>query len=296
LARGYWQRPELTAERFVPDPFSGSAGRRLYRTGDVVRYQSDGELEYLGRGDQQVKLRGYRIELGEIEAVLRRQVGVRETVVVARADGTGAQRLVAYVVADVMADSGAPPEPQLRVSGWRRALKGELPEYMVPAAFVELEELPLTPNGKVDRKALPAPDSSCLEVSPGYQAPSTEVEELLAGIWSQVLGVGAIGVHDNFFELGGHSLLATQLVARVRETFQVELPLPTLFEAPTVAGLATRLEAALLGEHGVASPVLPVKRDQPLPLSYAQQRASPTTCRRRCVLKGRLMCRHWQER
>ncbi len=223
LARGYLKRPGQTAERFVPDPFSREGGRRLYRTGDLVRYTTLGELEYLGRGDQQVKLRGYRIELGEIEAALTRQAEVREAVVVAREEAGGEKRLVAYVVAE---ERGETPR-QLSVSGLRTALKEQLPEYMVPTALVLLDELPLTPNGKVDRKALPAPEASSVELSTGYQPPRTEVEELLVQLWAGVLGVERVGINDNFFELGGHSLLATQLVARVRESFQVELPLPS---------------------------------------------------------------------
>jgi len=237
LARGYWGRPELTAERFVADPFSSAGGRRLYRTGDLVRYRRGGELEYLGRSDQQVKIRGYRIELGEVEAALGRQAGVREAVVAARggAGGSGEARLVAYVV---RAESSV-GEVGASGSELRRGLQRELPEYMVPTGYVFLEELPLTPNGKVDRQQLPEPETgSGAGVSAGYEEPGTAVEEIVAGIWAQVLGVARVGVHDNFFELGGHSLLATQVIARLQDTFKVAVPLRTLFESPTVAAVA----------------------------------------------------------
>ncbi|HVS00913.1 MAG TPA: amino acid adenylation domain-containing protein, partial [Thermoanaerobaculia bacterium] len=250
LARGYHGRPDLTAERFVP----GAGGSRLYRTGDLARRLPDGTLEYLGRIDFQVKVRGFRIELGEVEAVLGSHPEVRESVVVAR-DG----RLVAYVVARGEAQD------------LREHLRDRLPEYMVPSAFVFLEAFPLTPSGKVDRKALPAPEIS--RGSDGeYAAPSNPTEELLAGIWAEVLGLDRVGVRDSFFSLGGHSLLATRVVSRIRETFGVEVPLRRLFEAPTVAGLArvVRQEGATQ-----APPILRVPRDTPedgLPLSFAQQR------------------------
>jgi acyl carrier protein len=236
LAAGYWNRPELTAEKFVADPFSGQAGAKLYRTGDRVRYLPDGTLEFLGRLDEQVKIRGFRIEPGEIEAALRAQAGVREAVVVVREDAPGERRLVAYVVGAV--------EPE----GVRGALKARLPEYMMPSACVVLEALPLTPNGKVDRKALPVPERG---TGAGYVAPRTPTEEILAGIWAEVLKLERVGVHDNFFELGGHSLLATQVVSRVRQACGVELPLREVFAAPTVAQLGVRLEA-LRGEPRAA--------------------------------------------
>ena len=230
LARGYLNRPELTAEKFIQNPFSRETGARLYKTGDLARYLADGNIEFLGRIDHQVKVRGFRIELGEIEAVLAGHEGVRETVVVAREDEPGEKRLVAYLVA---AQETAPT-----VSELRSLLKGRLPEYMVPSAFVVLDELPLTPNGKVDRRALPAPDHTRPELEEAFVAPRTPVEEVVAGIWAEVLGMEQVGIHDNFFELGGHSLKATQVVSRVREAFQVELPLRSLFESPTVAELA----------------------------------------------------------
>ncbi len=232
LARGYFGRPALTAERFVPDP-SGPPGERLYRTGDLVRFRGDGELEFLGRIDHQVKVRGFRIELGEIEAALVAQPEVESAVVLAREDRPGDLRLVAYVV----------PKENLPDSTdrLRAALAARLPGYMVPAVFVLLPELPLSPNGKVDRKALPAPEWSG---GPSYLAPRTALEEILAGIWREVLGVERVGIEDSFFRLGGHSLLATRLVSRVRKTFQVDLPLRRLFETPTVAALAELVTAA----------------------------------------------------
>ena len=260
LARGYLGRPEITAERFAPDPFFGS-GERLYRTGDLARWRPDGELEFLGRLDHQVKIRGFRIELGEIEAALLAplvsQGKIREAVVLAREDVPGEPRLVAYV---------APELPARFDRELRERLGKRLPDYMLPAAFVVLPALPLTPNGKVDRKALPAPEWAA-EV--GWVGPRTPSEELLAGIWSEVLGIPGIGVHDDFFALGGHSLLATRVVSRVREVLGVELPLRRLFEVPTVAELARRIEGSTQSE---APPLVQVARDQPLPLSFAQQR------------------------
>ena len=228
VARGYHERAELTAERFVPDPYSGVSGARMYRSGDLAQHLGSGEIEYVGRVDEQVKVRGYRVELGEIEAVIGEQAGVREAVVVQRDDEAGGKRLVAYVVSD----------GQFKSSEMREQLQIRLPEYMVPAVFVRLEEMPLTRNGKVDRKALPAPDESRPEIEEEYVAPRNETETVLAAIWSEVLGVDQVGVHDNFFELGGHSLLATQVISRVRDTFRVELLLRNLFDATTVAQLA----------------------------------------------------------
>ncbi len=234
LARGYLHRPELTAERFVPDPFGVSPDARLYRTGDRVRYRPDGNLEFLGRMDQQVKIRGFRVEPGEIEAALVRHAGVREAAVVAR-EGVSGQRLVAYVV-----PAGAPPGPD----ELRAFLQEKLPAYMVPQAFVRLDSLPLTANGKVDRRRLPAPDDSGLP-SPEPRSP---VERALAAVWAEVLGVERVGVHDNFFDLGGHSLLATRLVSRLCAEFGAELPLQALFDAPTVAELALALTRRRAGE------------------------------------------------
>jgi acyl-coenzyme A synthetase/AMP-(fatty) acid ligase/acyl carrier protein len=234
LARGYLLRPGLTAERFVPNPFE--PGERLYRTGDLVRWRVNGELEFLGRLDTQVKLRGFRIELGEIEAALLSQAGVAQAVVVAREDAAG-KRLVAYVVPQQDAASD--------ISELRRHLQQKLPDYMVPAAIVRLERLPLTPNGKLDRNALPAPDRH-REVD--YQPPRNPVETVLAGLFAEVLGLERVGVNDNFFELGGHSLLAMQLVSHVRAALGATLPVRVIFMGPTVAELAIHIEEALTSE------------------------------------------------
>jgi len=230
LARGYLNRPRLTAEQFVPHPFSRMPGARLYKTGDLARFNASGEIEFAGRADQQVKVRGFRIELGEIETVLSQHPGVREAVVVAREQDSGGKRLIAYVVAR----EELPPT----TSEMRDYLRRTLPEHMVPASFVVLEALPLTATGKVDRNALPEPEQVRPELAQVYVAPQTAVEEVLCGIFSEVLQVEPVGVRDSFFELGGHSLLATQISSRVRLAFQVELPLRRLFEAPTVEGLA----------------------------------------------------------
>ncbi|MCP4661294.1 MAG: amino acid adenylation domain-containing protein, partial [bacterium] len=260
LARGYLGRPGPTAVRFIPDPWNGRPGERLYRSGDLVRLLHDGNLDFLGRIDQQVKIRGFRIELGEVEAVLGRHPAVREAVVVARTHGAGSRRLVAYVVAGA---AGAD------VAALREYLRRELPEYMVPEAFVELGELPSAPSGKVDRKALPAPEwrrAAARELV----APSTPVEEVLAGIWAELLDLDEVGVHDDFFAVGGHSRLATQLVSRVRDTLRVELPLRAVFESPTVAGVAAAL--AMAGEEDHGPPLVRLARDGDPPASFAQQR------------------------
>jgi amino acid adenylation domain-containing protein len=261
VARGYLGRPELTAEKLVPDAFGGGAGGRLYRSGDRVRWLAGGELEYLGRTDQQVKVRGFRIEPGEVEAALLEQEDVREAAVVAREDAPGRKRLVAYVVPARGAEvSGA---------GLRARLGARLPEYMVPSAYVALERLPLNANGKVDRRALPAPERE----GAAYVAPRTAEEEVLAGIWAEVLGLERVGVEEGFFELGGHSLLATQVASRARQAFGVEVPLRALFEAQTVSALAERIGALRSGGSGpVAPPIRRVPRTGPLPLSFAQQR------------------------
>jgi acyl carrier protein len=229
LARDYLKRPALTAETFVPNPFSPEPGARLYKSGDLVRYLQDGSIEFLGRIDHQVKIRGFRIELGEIESVLGRHPKVSDTVVIAREDVPGDKRLVAYVVAS--------HEPTPTFSELRSFLKEKLPDYMIPTALVFLDLLPLTPNGKVDRRALPAPELSRSELENKFVAPRTPVEEAIAGIWCKVLGLERLGVHDNFFELGGHSLLATQIISRLSNVFQVEIPLRQLFLYPTIAEL-----------------------------------------------------------
>jgi acyl carrier protein len=263
LTEGYLDDAALTQERFLTNPFTNRPGDRLYKTGDVARYRPDGDIEFLGRTDEQVKVRGFRIEPGEIAAALRQHAAVREAAVIAREDVPGERRLVAYVVP---ASAQAPTASDLR-----RFLQATLPEYMLPAAFVWLDALPLTPNGKVDRGALPAPDRARPELEGTFVAPRTPVEEVVTGIWAEVLGLGRIGVHDNFFELGGHSLLATRVMARLLRAFQVEVPLRRLFEAPTVAGLAKAVEQARGNGAGPRpSTIVPVAREgyritRPLP-------------------------------
>ncbi len=268
LARGYRNRPELTAERFVPDPWpeKNDAGARLYRTGDRVRWLKDGTLEFLSRIDSQVKLRGFRVEPGEVEAALREIDVVSEAAVVVRETGAGDRRLVAYWVASDASVTGDAGELRLRLS--RR-----LPDYMIPASFVRLDTLPLTPSGKLDRLALPVPihEDDSARAGSGPRGP---VEEALAEIFRGLLSrEGEIRAHDDFFELGGHSLLATQVISRVRETFGVALPLRALFEAPTLAGLAERVELARRGKGADEEPALVrIPRSLDLPLSFSQQR------------------------
>jgi len=233
LARGYLNRPELTSEKFIPDPFTLEVGARIYKTGDLARYLPSGDIEFLGRIDHQVKLRGFRIELAEIEAVLGQHPAVREAVVVSKEDEPGNKLLVAYIIPN----QDAPPT----VSELRSFMKARLPEYMVPFAFVVLQALPLTPNGKVDRRALPQPDRGSLQLDRAFVPPRNTVEEVLAGIWTEVLKLDRVGIHDNFFDLGGHSLLVIRVVSRVRDAFQVDLPLRAVFENPTVAGLTVTI-------------------------------------------------------
>ncbi|KER88889.1 hypothetical protein GW16_00020, partial [Xanthomonas arboricola pv. celebensis] len=260
VCRGYLGQPALTAQRFLEDATDG----RLYRTGDLGRWRPDGNIEYLGRNDFQVKVRGFRIELGEVEAQLARLAGVRDAVVVARDDPAGQQRLVAYVVG---VDEGAPSVPALR-----KALSGSLPEYMVPAAFVILPTLPLTPNGKLDRHALPEPDRSALAAN-SYEAPQGLLETTLSSIWSELLGVAQVGRYDHFFELGGHSLNALALASRLQRELQVEVPVKEIFHQPTLAALAEWIQRQ---RHCVARPVPPPLRRaahaDEVPLSFAQQR------------------------
>lgn len=239
LAHGYVNRPELTAAQFIPDPFSTLPGARLYRTGDLVRYHDDGLIEFAGRLDYQVKVRGFRIELADIEAALNQHEAVREAVVNVHQDASEDKRLVAYIVAE---DETQPPG----VTQLRAYLKERLPEYMIPSAFLFLRELPLTPNGKIDRRALPAPDASRPDLEAAYVAPETFIEQRLAAIYMQVLGLKQIGVHDNFFELGGDSLLAAQLVSRARQAFDIELQLRDLFWRPTIAELSVVIEEAFI--------------------------------------------------
>jgi amino acid adenylation domain-containing protein len=257
LARGYWQRPDLTAERFVPAPF-GPPGERVYRTGDLVRWLADGTLEFLGRTDDQVKIRGFRIEPGEIESVLSRCPGIGECAVVARQEGEG-KILVAFATL-----SG--PRPDVRA--WLRA---RLPEHMVPPRVIYLDALPRTVSGKVDRRALQSVFAESAERP--YQAPRTPVEEIVAGTWAEVLGVDRVGLGESFFDLGGHSLLASRALARLRSAFGVDLPLRTFFLDPTVDGVARRVEEARRAGNGLEIPPIPrVPRDRRLPLSFAQER------------------------
>jgi amino acid adenylation domain-containing protein len=234
LARGYFNRPDLTEEKFIPNPLRDRLSMRLYKTGDIARYLSDGNLEFLGRIDNQVKIRGFRIELGEVESVLSQYTKVRESAVIVREDIPGDKRLVAYVVPT--------QEQATTTTDLHGFLKQKLPDYMVPATFVLLDRLPLTPNGKVDRKALPIPDATRPDLVATYVAPRTALEREIAEIWEQVLRLDRVGIYDNFFELGGHSLLGTQVMARFSKAFQIKLPLRTLFEVPTVAELAQRVE------------------------------------------------------
>jgi nonribosomal peptide synthetase DhbF len=256
LARGYLNRPDLTAERFVADPF-GPRGSRMYRTGDLASWRSDGAVDYLGRSDHQIKLRGFRIELGEIEAALARHPAIQRTAVAMRPDAGGEQRLVAYLV----------PQPHYThdPAALGAHLARSLPDYMVPSAFVMLADLPLTPSGKLDRKALPAPD---WQPNAAYTPPGTPTEIQLAGLWTETFGLDRIGIHDNFFELGGDSLRVIHLASKIRAAFAVELPLTTLFEISTIAGLAARLDQA-----DSARPALQkMPRPAAIPLSFAQQR------------------------
>ncbi|MEH2398834.1 MAG: amino acid adenylation domain-containing protein [Nostoc sp.] len=245
LARGYLNRPDLTAEKFISNPFSPNSKSRLYKTGDLARYLPDGHIEYLGRIDYQIKLRGFRIELGEIETVLLQHPGVKEGVVIVREDTSNENNLVGYIVAETGQDS-------LQViSQLRRFLKQQLPDFMVPTIFMALEAMPLTPNGKVDRKALPEPDASRPELEANYVAPRTPIEQQIADIWMQVLNVKRVGIYDNFFELGGYSLVGIQVVSRVRQALQVEILMSNLFELPTVADLAQRVETLRWATQGI---------------------------------------------
>ena len=253
VGRGYVGGAGRTAERYVPDRYSGESGGRMYRSGDLVRYGAGGELEYVGRVDEQVKVRGYRIELGEIEAVLGRHPSVAANAVLAREDVAGDKRLVAYFVAQ--------PTHDPAIDELRNYLRKSLPEYMIPSVLMRLEELPLTRNGKIDRAALPAPDRTQREMHEPYVAPRNGMEELVASMWSELLGAERVGVEDNFYALGGHSLLATQVISRVRDQFQVEVALASLLERPTVAGLCEAITRAQNSRAGLSTrAVTPVSR------------------------------------
>nr|WP_282601189.1 non-ribosomal peptide synthetase [Ralstonia pseudosolanacearum] len=260
VGRGYRNLPELTAASFLVDPFHGEGQARMYKTGDLGRWLANGNLEYLGRSDDQVKLRGFRVELGEIGASLTRCDGVREAAVLAREDAPGEPRLVAYYVAE--------PGAAVEASALRQHLQAQLPEHMVPAAYVRLEHLPLTPNGKLDRKGLPAPEGQAY-VSTAYEAPQGEVEQTLAGIWQTLLGVERVGRHDDFFALGGHSLQAVRLVVQVRTQLGAELGLTELFAQPSLSAVA---QAIVRGQGSALPAITAADRSEPLPLSFAQQR------------------------
>jgi len=265
LARGYLNRPGLTADRFLPDALGPKPGARMYRTGDLARWHADGTLECLGRVDHQVKIRGFRVELGEVEAALATHPQVREVVAVAREDAAGEQALVAYLIPN------AGPAPT--VADLRRVIGAGLPDYMIPSAFVLLEEFPLTPNGKVDRNALPAPDAGRAAPSGVYVPPRNAIEEAVAAAFGDVLGRPRVGARDDFFDLGGHSLMAAQLLARLRDAFGVEVPLKDLFDNSNVAALSHRVEDALRSQRGEAvPPIEKADRSAPLPASFAQQR------------------------
>jgi len=245
VGRGYLGRPELSAEKFIPNPFSDDPAATLYRTGDLARYRPDGNIEFLGRIDHQVKLRGYRIELGEIEAVLSQHPAVRQTVVILREDRPGDKRLVAYLLGEATG------------TDWRAYLASELPPYMIPAAFVTLEAFPLLPSGKVNRKALPEPEALPARRKAPLVLPETELEQLIAAIWRETLQVEQVGIHDNFFELGGHSLHAVQVQSCLQQRLGKELPIVALFQYPTVHLLAGRL-----GNEQDVKPVVQVGRDR----------------------------------
>ena len=263
IAKGYLRDDELTQERFIINPFTNESDDRLYKTGDLGRYLSDGNIESLGRSDTQVKIRGYRVELGEIEAALGQHTSVREIAVIAREDIPGDKRLVAYIVPHL---NESPAASELRAY-----LKNRLPDYMIPAMYMMLDALPLTPNAKLDRRALPAPEPTKQEGL--FIGPRTAIEEILAEIWAEIFRLDKISVHDNFFGLGGHSLLATQVISRVRSKLNVELPLRSLFESPTVSGMAEAIEMERRSGQAFKSfPINPISRDQDMPLSFAQQR------------------------
>jgi amino acid adenylation domain-containing protein/non-ribosomal peptide synthase protein (TIGR01720 family) len=264
LARGYLNRPELTQEKFIPNPFEDAGSKKLYKTGDLARFLSDGNIIFIGRVDNQVKIRGFRIELGEIEALLSQHPDVRQAVVIAREDIPGDKRLVAYIVLN--------QKPEGNVTTLKRFLEEKLPNYMVPAVFVILDSLPLTPNGKVDRRNLPASDRSRPNLEETFVAPRNPIEEKLALIWAELLGLEQIGANDNFFHLGGHSLIATQMLSRVREVFQVELSFHQIFENPTIGSVAQLIQQGQ-GEQQWQRPAIErIPHEGLLPVSFAQER------------------------
>ena len=266
IARGYYKKAEMTAERFIPNPYGGEEGGRLYKTGDIGRYRGDGRIEYMGREDEQVKVRGNRVEMGEIEEAVREIEGVREAVVVMREEG-GEQRLIGYVVEEERGEGGE------REREIRRRIKQKLPEYMVPAVIVMLDELPLLPNGKLNRQALMNYDGLRSRPKSEYAAPNNPTEEIMESIWMDILQIDRLDINDNFFEVGGHSLSAMQLITRVRQVFQVEIPIRSLFDAPTLAQLSQKVEEARGAINTLQTmPIERASRDEELPLSFAQQR------------------------
>lgn len=266
ISDGYLNLVSLTAEKFVPNPFSNKSGTRLYRSGDLGRWLPDGSIEYIGRSDFQVKIRGFRIEPEEVEAALLKMGGIAEAVVIGKDHPSGDTRLVAYIVFGAQ-------EKRMPVPAIRSYLATVLPDYMIPSVLMVLDALPLMNNGKVDRQALPEPDQDRPDVEQDYQAPTSQTEKTIASIWSEVLGMNRIGVRDNFFDLGGHSLLATRVISRIRKEFELELSLRSLFESPTIAGMADRIDNVNGSDKGINSaPFTKASRDNALPLSFAQQR------------------------
>ena len=265
LARGYMNRPDLTAEKFIPNPHSKEEGERLYRTGDLSRHLDDGTIEFVGREDHQVKLRGYRIELTEIETYIKELSSIQDAVVIVRESAPGDKRLIAYIVGE--------QSSLLTVDEMRNYLKSRVPDYMVPNYFLLLDSLPLTANGKLDRNALPPPETLAERMDKHFLFPRTSVEAILTSIWQDILKVEKVSIDGDFFDLGGHSLLATQVISRIRAVFHVDLPLRTIFESPTVMDLSSHIESALKSQtHNQAPPIKRVSRDGFLPLSFAQQR------------------------
>jgi len=253
VARGYLNRPELTAEKFIPNPFSAAPGARLYKTGDLARYLPDGNIEFLDRIDDQLKIRGFRVEPGEIESVLNQHSGVRDCVVVARKDDTRSKRLIVYVVPK--------QQPSPTAGDLRHFLRQRLPDYMVPSIFVLLDALPRTPHGKLDRHALPAAGHAGFDSGKTLVEPRDPVEKALTKIWAQLLRLDSVGVHDDFFDLGGDSLLTIQIISRVRKAFRVEISVRSIFETPTVAGLAVLIRQVKdSGAESASTEITPTRR------------------------------------
>ena len=272
LARGYFAKPDQTADRFIPNPF-GKPGSRFYKTGDLARYLPDGNIEFLGRIDHQVKVRGYRIELGEIETHLRDHLAVKEAVAIVRQDQAANHQIIAYVVMKEDATQLATPDPAEINQQLRNHLKQRVPDYMLPALIVPIDAVPLTPNGKLDRACLPDPSLSLTHIASHFVAPRNPNEEIVASIWLDLLDINICSIHDSFFDLGGHSLLATRLASKLRAAFAIELPLRAIFDKPTIAQQAALIESASSGHSaGLVPPLLRADRQSVMPLSYAQER------------------------